>query len=246
METAITLRGVANDADALISESSLKVKNRLLATAATIEKVSSQEEYEAAATIFKELKTFSSGIENARKVVKAPVLELGKKVDDIAKSFTLSVDSEVKRIERLSQSFLLEEQRKKDAVMAEEKRRQAEILEEARRKEAELQAKLESAKSGVKKEIIQAEIAQMQNTTIANLQESSMAIAEAGAKAEGVGTRKDWIVNVTDIHALYKAYPNLVRMEANVTDLKSLIKLNKGKIEIPGVTFFEKIGLVNR
>ncbi len=83
----------------------------------------------------RELKEFTKTIEAARSEVKAPVLDLGKRIDALAKELTQTLEGESDRLGRLIGSWQAEQNR-----IAEETRKRAEaeerrIWEEAKAKE---------------------------------------------------------------------------------------------------------------
>ena len=53
------------------------------------------------------------------------------------------------------------------------------------------------------------------------------------AKAEGQVTREDWDVEVTDVHALYAAFPTCLRLEPLIGEIK--LRLDAG-LTLPGIT----------
>jgi len=79
-------------------------------------------------------------VEKSRKAGKAPVLELGRKIDMIADQFTVNLQLEVDRIGKLSAAW---EEKKRAEAAAAEAARQAEIRRlERERMRAEIEAKL--------------------------------------------------------------------------------------------------------
>lgn len=125
----------------------LLLKEEALTAAAVIGRVSTAEENIAAAAAQSKLADFRRQIEKARVAAKAPFLELGKKIDDTAKSLVSDINDEELRISKLCGDFHQLQEAKRIAAEkvarleaeAIEQRRIAEerrILREAAEKEA--------------------------------------------------------------------------------------------------------------
>lgn len=71
----------------------------------------------------RELQSLLKLVEKSRTEIKAPVLDAGRKIDELAKSFSADLKSEADRLSKLVTAFQIEEQRKADEA---ERARQAE------------------------------------------------------------------------------------------------------------------------
>jgi hypothetical protein len=99
---------------------------------------------ERATTILKDIKAFTRAIEDGRSAAKAPVLELGKKVDTLARDLTVELEAEATRISRLVGTFQQEQER-----IAAEARQRAFEEQERIRKEAEEKQRLADLEASV-------------------------------------------------------------------------------------------------
>src|SRR6266481_1224852 len=81
-----------------ITQDAWRLKAKALALARPIAKVETIGEQLKAVDALTELKAVRSGMEQTRKAVKAPVLALGRKIDDIAHNFLADVDKQFMRI----------------------------------------------------------------------------------------------------------------------------------------------------
>ena len=165
--------------------------------------------------------------EKARKQLKAPVIALGKKIDQCAKDYLGGkMFSEQARVNKLLNGYTQEQLR----IQREEQRRlQEEQLKLQQEREAE-RRKLEAAKDAEEKAAISLKI-----------QKATQAVADTEAmvkhmpKVEGVSVREFTNFEVLDIMELAKARPDLVRIEPKRQEILALIKTDK---EIPGLRIF--------
>lgn len=88
-----------------------------------------------AASVLKEIKNYTRMIEAARVDVKAPILELVKRVDGLAKELTLKLDAEASRIGTNLAAWQTEQNRIAEEARQDAWRKEQRILQEAREKE---------------------------------------------------------------------------------------------------------------
>lgn len=128
-------------------------RDALLTESAAVVRVADALDYESAGNIVADLKALEREVEKARKEIKAPVIELGRKIDAAAEEFTASVRREIARVGPMLLSFDLEQARiraekerkaREEAERAERARREAEAAEA--RRVAEAKAAEERAK----------------------------------------------------------------------------------------------------
>lgn len=120
----------------------LDERDRLLILASKGKVIADAASAQRATDVLKELKSFTRGIESARKDAKAPVLELSSRLDATAKQLTLELEAEAERISKLVGTWQAEQNR-----IAEEARRKAweeeqRIIREAAAKERAEQERL--------------------------------------------------------------------------------------------------------
>lgn len=215
-----------------------------------------QEVADALAAVNRLLKEVESG----RKEVKAPVLDLGRKIDATAEEFTaplavaqralqtvLTKDAEEQaRIAREAEAKRQEELRRQQE---EERKRQAELDRQAREAEqarlaaeraareaqnAEVRAKAQQEAAEASKVSAALAAQREKEAAEAKLQQAElMRVPVAPAKATGTTVRTSWTFDVVDIHALYKARPDLVELTVKRADVLALIRA--GTREIPGL-----------
>lgn len=258
----ITLSGI--DATAITAtDAARSERDKLLLIATEISTVSTADQAQRAAYVLKELKGFTREIENARTDVKGPVLELGKKIDALAKELTLKVDAEAMRVSRVlgawqaEQNRIAEEARQKafreeqrireeaaaaERAASEKARREAdELARKADRARTDAKAKEYEALANAKREQAEKEQAARDfaaEQAIVNTRVNAAAVA--APKPAGVSTRKEIKFDVTDLVALYEAAPYLVNLTPNTAAIKAALKgLREGQ-SLPGVRHWEE------
>jgi hypothetical protein len=200
----------------------------------------------AATTIAAELKGLVNGCEACRKEIKAPVLVIGDDIDLEAKNFKSPAQEQINRFATESGLFIeAEEARAEAARKAEEARQAAEAAAETARLNAiaaaeraaqaakgkAAQAAAEAQAQKLRDEQIQSEIDRSESTPVA--------LPVFVSKVAGASVNKTPEIFVHDLHALYKAHPQCVKLEEKLSAIKDLVSLLKSQnkaIEIPGVT----------
>lgn len=122
-----------------------QAKADALALAKPILSVTSIQEQQDAISAASLMKRLLRDVEKARKEVKKPVLEAGRRIDAVADDYSKELTSETQRVELLAADFQREEDRKAAAIRAEEERKQREAREAEemeRRKEQEALARI--------------------------------------------------------------------------------------------------------
>lgn len=114
------------------SQEALSKREELLYLASHQTTVANAQDATAAGDALKEIKNFTRMIEATRAEVKAPILDLGKKVDALAKELTQQLDAEASRIGTTLAAYQTEQNR-----IAEELRQQAWREEQRIKREAE-------------------------------------------------------------------------------------------------------------
>lgn len=117
------------------TDSARRERDALLAVASAIVNVDSLETANGAASALQSLKGFTRQIEDARAAVKAPVLELGKRIDGLARELTLELDSEATRIGKTLGAWQAEERRKEEEAQRKAREEEQRIWREAQEKE---------------------------------------------------------------------------------------------------------------
>lgn len=259
-------------------------RDHLLVVSTKLTNVATPEQAQLAADTLRELKDFTKLIETSRVAVKAPVLDLTKKIDGLAKELTTALDDEASRIGRIIGEWQAAERRKveeaerkareeeeriwraaqekerleQERIAREEKERADKAAAEVRAlEEKAARARSDAGRAKAEEEAearrIQAQIEQdsrreqEEQARSVRAQQASVDVAQTriaaanvvAAKPSGVATRKEIEFEVDDIAALYEAAPYLVKLEPNVSALKSALKgLQPGKT-LPGVRHWE-------
>lgn len=242
-------------------------RDQIALVAGTVQTVINADQATHAAAVLRDAKAFTNIIEETRKVVKAPVLEVGGKIDQLAKDLTLHLGAECARISSLLGSYNKAEadkaQEARQRAWAEEQRilREAEAKrqadEAAARKRADELAQKEAKARSAGKAALYAEQARLEReqaeaaaqahdeATANQIVQTRTAAVLAPVKQKGIGTRSVVKFEVTDIHALYAVRPELVKLEPNTLVINACIRGNP-LASIPGLRVWEEFASVVR
>jgi hypothetical protein len=223
--------------DVATDSAAVEYRDRLLEGARFVTTVADASDQEIAVRLLRDMKEHLNGVESARKRVKEPILTAGKKVDSLAAAHCEPLQAEFDRVSSLVAGFQAIERAR---VAAEEEKRRQEVfrLENERREAALLAAK---AASGMQTEAdlakaIAAEEAAREATAVAD--QVIRAPLPAVIREEGMVMRKKLDFIVEDIHAVYRARPELVKLEPNRAVILSLCTI---KSVVPGLKFTEEL-----
>ena len=220
----------------------------------------------------RDIKRLLKEVEDGRKAVKAPVLDIGRKIDAAAAEFTATLEAEANRLTGLLTTY--ETQQRRIAAEAEAKR-QAEIKrqqDEARKAQEEIERKAREAEQArqaaeraareatnaearakAQDEARKAQEAQQQAAAekvkqeeAAKLQQAELMRAPAPTvtRAAGASVSAPWTFEVVDIKALHAACPDLVELSVKRSDVLAVIR--GGAREIPGLRIYQDTKVVVR
>jgi hypothetical protein len=199
------------------TQNAIALKESALATSALIGKVTNSTENEQAVIAQTELKTVIKLVEDARVKFKQPVLDYCRDIDSKAKAFSADLSKELSRVSTIIGNFQQLELAKARAAEA----ARIKDLEEIERRKQEA---LAQANSHEELEAIHER---------AN-QEAAAVVPVQVVKAKGQTVTTDWEVTVTNGVALANAYPECVKIEPKLREIKAL--LNAGLVgKIPGI-----------
>lgn len=220
-----------------IDEQAEEKKNELLKRASAITAVSDRDQAAGAQFEIRLLADMRNHVERSRKEVKKPVLEIGRKIDEMAKDFAADVMKEESRLVKLVGDFAAEVERRRREAEAEERRK----FEEAARakREAEEAARRAEEDSSIKTAIAAKQAArERMKMEAARMKQSEVVTRER--TPDGVKFVDDF--EVEDIDALYRAHPECVRLTPLTSQIKMLIRESReaGSPEIPGIRIFQK------
>lgn len=228
MNTSITVAGIG-DTTISISDAAREQRDDILSQLREVTTVSDAFDADTAAAALKIGTAFARQIEAGRTEAKAPVLDLGRKIDALGKELVADVEVETKRLSRLLGDYQAEEQRK--ARIAEQAAR-----DEARRIRDEAEANARAAAKAATSEAEATAVASaIMETAATRIVETKQAAALSVApKATGTGLRTDVVFEVVDIVALYAARPELVNLEPNGAAIRAICKANPN-LQLPGL-----------
>lgn len=184
------------------------LKRSLLANAQTIKIVEDDFTANIAAEIVTGIKRLRNEVESSRKEIKKPILEIGRRIDDVAKTFAAELEAEQKRIaRRLIEYTRAEEEARRKA--AEEARRKAQ--EAAEKARAEIEAQKAQQSSDVVEEIESSAAIEEATKARVDAEEEARKIEKAKTlEGSGVSFRTVVDFEVTDIKALVANHFDLV------------------------------------
>lgn len=164
--------------EAIASITATEQKRVIVEAARKVVAVTDSDSCDIAQARIKALAALRTSVEKSRTDVKAPVLELGRRIDGIAKEFVAEVVTEEARLSALVADYAREQQRiKREAEMAAERERQRI---ERERHEAEMAAQREQQR--IERERMEAE-RQAHEAAMAKLRAEAANSAEAQAEA---------------------------------------------------------------
>lgn len=227
MKDALELLNFAG-ASVAVHDSAEKRKQAALMLAEDVLEVADEFDNECAVLASREIKSLLDDVEKCRKTVKAPVLALGKSIDEAAKQFGITLAEEGRRIGKLITAY------------ADHQRR---IAFEAERKRREEQQRLERERQEAAEKLKQAETVEEKQVAQATVQQAVKAEADIKAavvkpmKPEGVTVRVVKDFKILDIEALHKARPDLVHL---MPQRSKILEAIKSADSIPGLEIFEE------
>lgn len=233
MSTAVVpLRLVGTDGVTVeVVPSAIERRDSAVGWAEILTEVTTPEKRVLADDARRDLKAIEKSVESARTEVKAPVLEIGRKIDAAARDFLDPVIAQGIRLGALVDEFVAEGRRKaaEEAARIAEEQRKAKAIEDARIAE---QRRLEEA----------ARVANLPPPP--PLPTAPAVVIQAPAVVEqprpsGSVEREVWEFEVLDIAALYAARPELCKIDARTADINRVIA--SGARDIPGLRIFSQL-----
>lgn len=225
MNQPLTITGIKH-ADIDIEPGAYAAKEAALHASKLVIAVTDPLDAEWAAEALKAVTSLCKEVEACRTEIKAPVLAIGKRIDETAKTFVADLIIERDRLNRILGEYQLAERTKADAA-----RREAQAEADRLAREAS-KAALEADRSTT--EQAQQVAAAAEVAAI----EARVAVAEIKpVKPEGVSVRLNWKYEVEDIKALFAARPDLCVIEPNSAAIRSQIPHNQ---TIPGLRIWSE------
>lgn len=173
--------------ETLASPSAIDQKRLIIDAARKVVAVTDQDSFDIAQGRLKSLANLRNAVEKSRTEVKAPVLELGRRIDQVAKDFSAEIVTEEARLSGLVREFVIEQQRReREAREAAERERRRIEQEEHERKMAAFRAEQEAERQRMAAERAQHE-AEMQRL---RAQQSSDAAAQRAAEERAAAAHR--------------------------------------------------------
>lgn len=237
MSDALVITPNLGDAQVTAANAARAERDELLKHAAAVTTVIDRVDADHATNVLRALTAFSKRIEAARTEAKAPALDIGRRIDALAKELAHAVTTEAARVSRIVGAFEAEERRKAELVRYEAER-------EASRLALEAEAKANQARRQAGNELDGDRAAdaireQAVEQIVAVRQAAAVAVAP---KQAGTAVREDVVFEVTDIRALYAAHPELVNLEPNGTAIRAILR-NAPNLQVPGLRHWREAKL---
>jgi hypothetical protein len=203
--------------------------------AESITEINSVSDLDEAARALTLIKSLTRSVEDSRKAVKAPVLEVGKRIDAIAKDFSSPLEGHADRLSGIIGAYQEAQKRKAEREREEYAQAQAAALAELRIKQTA------AAAAG------DADAADQARAEAADkIAEAQLAMIKAeGPRLDNITTRGTWKFEVTDINALFEARPDLCLIEPNNAAIRAIIKATNGR-KIPGLRTWQEATAIVR
>jgi len=235
MSVEIVVSGPLPKPEIELSSAAFEARRVALAKAEACTAINGVEDLDGAAAALTAVASLVRSVEGSRKEVKAPVLEVGKRIDSIAKEFMGPLEKEKGRLETLVGSYQEAQKRKAERERQEAAEAQAKALAEMQEKQAEALAAGDEAAA----DAARAEAAD-------KIAASQIAVTNAeGPKPDGIVTRTTWDFEVCDLQTLFKARPDLCIVTPNNAAIRAIVKATNGQ-QIPGVRVWQKSAAIVR
>lgn len=233
-----------------VTKETVAAKTDLLTAAAAVTQVTTNDESTVAQFQIRHLAGFRNAVEKSRVEVKAPVIELGKKIDAAAKEFVEQIVAEENRLKKLVGSHAEEVAAAKRAAEAEERRKFEEARrakEEAERAEAAALRAKEAAANAVsiqdaiaakqKQREAEAAAARAEEERQAAMRErmASSAVVATTRDARGVKFAPDF--EVINAPVFYEHVPELCEIVAKRRETLAWLKQIHAEAEADGEDF---------
>jgi hypothetical protein len=226
MKNAILQLTGISDAEITVADHYAREKANLLESLNSVTEVTDPFTSEVAIGVVKEAKDLLKDVENSRKQVKAPLLELTRAIDAVARGFSADIEADLNRVARLSGAYILAERQKAEKARkaAEQAERDARFLAEAEiRKAAEISA--EAAQEALEKGAVAVQLSRQ------------AVVATTPQGTQGATLRVKLCYEIEDPAELYKTRPECFNLVENKTVINALIKGNRN---IPGIRVWEE------
>lgn len=229
MKNAITLHN-ADGITITVNREAEDLKRGLIANASTITKVDDDFCAEIAAELGTGIKRLLNQMEASRKDVKGPILEVGRKIDGVAKTFAAELETQQRRLAGLLGEYNRKQEAERQKAIA-EARRKAE--EEAAKVRAEIEAQKAQEPDDVAASIESAAKAEQAAKARADAEAEARALEkQKTVQGSGVSFREVVTFEVVDMESIVHARPDLLVIQLKRSEI--IKELKEGK-DIPGI-----------
>lgn len=228
----ITISGLADSIACEPTPSAIEARDGILEASRTVLSIADAEQLQVAGDVLREVDSFLNRVEAGRKTVKEPVLNVGRMIDDTAKTLTLELGDEKKRLRDLIGKFQAEQER----LRAQAERAAREQEEKIRREtEAALAKAQETARS---EKAFEKKAAVIEQNAIEDIVAVRAAVAAVAVpKLAGFQTREEIEVKILDLTELWMHSPECVELSPRLAIIKAKAKAG---IELAGVEIIRR------
>lgn len=231
---------------ALVGSAEEKRKALLKAADATpiVDSPSSQAE---AFALLSEIKGWLKQVEESREQVKKPVLDIGRRIDRLAKDHCTALEAAAAGLQAMLETYhdqekirLIEDQKRKDEEIEFQQR-----IESEAKWEEEQAKKLLDRPDATEEDLQRAADAEEDRINIEKQTLATMRtpVIREVSKPAGMTVRPTIKWEITDAELLFKAMPNFFRLEPN----RALINASVGaKTNLPGLKVWEETKITTR
>lgn len=196
-------------------------RDAVLAEASMFVEIESDKQRDAATRVIQDLAEMRRAVERCRKELKEPFLQAGRDIDSKAKLALENVSEEESRLSKLAGNYqaMMDAKARSLAAMSQ--------VSEMEARQAERHMALADAKTPEEVDEINERFSR----------EAAALFVPVPSEIKG-RKKVDYEITVTDIHALYRAHPNCVKLEPRISEIKAVIASGAGEL-LKGVTFKE-------
>lgn len=224
----------------VVNKEALERKADLLELAGAVVAVGTQSELEVATERRRGIQRLLTEVETTRKAVKSPVINLGKRIDEIAEQFCLALNGELTRIKGLMDGFARAEDKRVQKDQQELQRQQAEAAQKAQAAQDDAERIANLKKPSAKQEIA----AQVRiEESVMEVNRVQIIAPTVVSRAAGLTIKKEVLFEIENVTELYKVRPEWFTLEPK----RSVIKQSISKeTSLPGLRVWESIGTGTR
>lgn len=235
MKLEIVVSGPLQRPEIELAPAAFNARQVALDSATQITEINSVSDLDEAGRALTLVKSLTRSVEDSRKAVKAPVLEVGKRIDGIAKDFATPLEIEGDRLSKMIGAYQEMQKRKAEREREEAAKAQSDALKELSLKQTQ------AAMAG---DVMAADAARAEAAE--KIAEAQLAMINAeGPRLDNITTRGVWKFEVTDIHALFEARADLCLIEPNNAAIRAIVKATNGR-PIPGLRVWQEATAIVR